>query len=75
MLLFFMGIELLSIATNDDTSTVRTQDSEPSFPKSVLSLVCFYLRLKQSASFQYGNTTYIRQQPNTTQIEEKNSGL
>ena len=65
----FMGIELLSIATNDDTSTVRTQESEPSFPKVSPESSLLLSKAEVALHFNTEIQPTFDSNPNTTQIE------
>ena len=61
---------LKQIATNDDTSTVRTQESEPSFPK--VSPESSLLLSKAEAALHFNTEIQLPFDcaPNATQIEE-----
>ncbi|OYW71547.1 MAG: hypothetical protein B7Z24_02220, partial [Pseudomonadales bacterium 32-42-5] len=65
----FTGIELLSIAT-DDTSTVRTQESEPSFPKVSPESSLLLSKAKAALHFNTEIQPTFDSNLNATQIEE-----
>ena len=65
-----MGIELLSIATNDDTSTVRTQESEPSFPKVSPESSLLLSKAEVALHFNTEIQPTFDSNLNATQIEE-----
>ena len=66
----FTGIEFLSIATDDDTSAERTQESESDFPE--VSPEASLLLSKAEAAFHFNTEIQptFDSSPNATQIEE-----